>query len=142
MSLIGSMVSDMGPGPTGTSAGTCPHPEVITALQVAPSNTDTVFAPAFATYTVSVAASTATPLGRSSGVRFPTTIVGQGPWQRETSPEWHRLVSITETVSPPAFGPSTALPFVTYIVCVRGLTANSDGPRPTGADPTRARPKS
>ena len=27
------MVSDMGPGPTGTSAGTCPHPEVITALQ-------------------------------------------------------------------------------------------------------------
>src|SRR6478609_2980465 len=80
------MVSDMGPGPTGTSAGTCPHPEVITALQVAPSKTDTVFAPAFA--------------------------------------------------------PSTALPFVTYIVCVRGFIANSEGPGPTGADPTRARPKS
>jgi hypothetical protein len=47
--LAGSLNSASGPGPTGTVAGFCPQPEVSTALQVAPLNTETVLSPLLAT---------------------------------------------------------------------------------------------
>ena len=78
------------------------------ALQVAPLNTDTVSSLLLSTYTVSVAASTAMVLGS-----WPTVMVGHGPLQRETSSAWQWRVSMTETVSPPAFGPLSFKPLVT-----------------------------
>jgi hypothetical protein len=43
--LAGSAKMPSGPTPTGTVAGVCPQPEVTSALQVAPLNTETVLAP-------------------------------------------------------------------------------------------------
>jgi hypothetical protein len=43
--LAGSAKMPIGCGPTGTVAGVCPQPEVSSALQVAPLNTETVLAP-------------------------------------------------------------------------------------------------
>jgi hypothetical protein len=40
-------------------------------------------------------------------------MVGHGPWQRETSWALQCRASITETVSPPAFGPLALLPLAT-----------------------------
>src|SRR5215467_4026477 len=95
----------IGPAPTGTCGGVCPQPEVTVALQVAPLTTESVLAPPLATYTVSVLTSIAIPVGVSLAVPFPTVMVGQGPWQRDTSWALQCRASITETVSPPAFGP-------------------------------------
>ena len=69
--------------PTGTVAGFCSQPEVTSALQVAPLNTETVLSPVSATYTVPVVWSMAIMLGS-----FPTLIVGHGPRQPETSGAW------------------------------------------------------
>ena len=43
--LAGSSNRANGAGPTGTVAGFCPQPEVFSALQVAPLNTDTALSP-------------------------------------------------------------------------------------------------
>src|SRR6516225_10170065 len=126
----------IGVEPTGTVAGVCPQPEAFWPLQVAPLNTDTVLSRMLATYTVSVFSSIVTALGR-----FPTVIVGHGPPQREASCASQRRVSITETVFPPAFGPSSFSPFATYSVWVASSNASAPGPFPTGADPTSADPK-
>ena len=106
--LAGSSNRASGAGPTGTVAGFCPQPEVSSALQVAPLNTDSVSSPRSVTYTVSVLTSTATPAGR-----LPTVMVGHGPLQREMSWALQCRSSITETVFPPAGGPAALLPLAT-----------------------------
>ena len=73
-----------------------------------PSTTATVLSSRVVTYTVWVAASTATALGSS-----PTVIVGHGPVHRDTARALQRRASITEIVFPPAVGPSGLLPLTT-----------------------------
>src|SRR3954469_14823802 len=90
-----------GAGPTATLTGICPQPELTRALQLDPSTTATALSYTVVTYTVCVAASTATALGRPS-----TVIAGHGPAHRAVAWAWQRRASITDTVFPPADGPS------------------------------------
>src|SRR5215469_9997840 len=97
--LAASNAALNGDGPTVTVAGFCPHPEVLAALQVAPSMTETVSplpftpGPLSVTYRVSVTGSTAIPTGP-----FPaSTVAGFCP-QPEVLTALQVAALITETV--------------------------------------------
>src|SRR5262249_6778309 len=83
----------LGNAPTMTAGGTCPQPDVLAPLQVAPSITDTVRSKMLLTKTVLVAGSTAT----ARGLR-PTGIVAAFFAHPEGVVPLHVLPLITETV--------------------------------------------
>jgi hypothetical protein len=97
-----------GVDPTATLTGVCPQPELTRALQLDPSITATELSSRVVTYTVCVARSTAIAPGGS-----PTVIVGHGPAHRVRTRALQRRASITDTVFPPALGPSGLLPLTT-----------------------------
>src|ERR1700727_2014129 len=91
--------------PTATDGGALPQPVRTVALHVAPSITETVLSFTLATYTVSVAWSTAASTGPG-----PTVTAGGACPQPEAMVALQVAVLITETV--------LSLPFPTYAVWV------------------------
>ena len=135
MWLALSANSPIGAEPTGTVAGVCEHPEVVSALHVAPLITETVPSSMLLTYTVSVRSSTATPAGS-----LPTVIVGHGPLHFDTSRALQPRASITDTVFPPR-GAAVGVLAVRDVDRVRrGVDRERGGTEPTGADPTSEDP--